>query len=253
MAFFEAMRGPSLSGPGSGLGVEPSAKEASSQLQLQPLGATDPSCGVADRDAGPGAGGKGVQSFPETLCSLLGAWEDRVEKMIGKMDRVIAAVWVGLVQFGLGCGSVLRKLGPGTLRKAGTLRRARFFGKLKPKLKPKISFLGKRPHQLSAQASETPASSSLVTPEIQISPESHTPPSVSAQISPETHIPAPSSSSVMEPPSVVQRSPEIQIPASSPSSVGERPTVDQITPECQSPASSSPSAMVRASVDGVLK
>jgi hypothetical protein len=150
MAFFEAMRGPSLSGPGSGLGVflEPSAKEASSQLQVQPVGAADSSCGAADREAGPGAGGKGVQSTPEALRSLLGAWEDRFEKMIGKMDRVIAAVWVGLVQFGLGCGSVLRNLGP------GTLRRARFFGKLKPKLKPKFSFLGKRPHQLSAQASK---------------------------------------------------------------------------------------------------
>jgi hypothetical protein len=41
MAFFEAMRGPSLSGPGSGLGVflEPMAKEASTQLLVHPVGA----------------------------------------------------------------------------------------------------------------------------------------------------------------------------------------------------------------------
>jgi hypothetical protein len=75
------------------------------------------------------------------------------------------------------------------------------------------------------------------------------PPSVSVQISPESHIMAPSSSSVMERPTVVQISPEIQIPASS-SSVMERPTVDQITPEFQIPASSSPSVLVRANVDG---
>ena len=60
------------------------------------MGAADSSCGVAAWEAGPGAEGKVVQSTPEALRSLLGAWEDRFEKMIGKLDRVIAVVWVGL-------------------------------------------------------------------------------------------------------------------------------------------------------------
>jgi hypothetical protein len=55
------------------------------------------------------------------LHSLLGAWKGRFEKMLGELDRVIAAVWVGLVQFGLGCGSVIRNLGPWALRRAQSL------------------------------------------------------------------------------------------------------------------------------------
>ncbi|GLT54585.1 hypothetical protein SLA2020_277740 [Shorea laevis] len=126
MAFFEAMRGPSPSGPGSGLGdiLEPTVKEASSQLLVHPMGAVGQIRSSPEADNG----GKVVQSTPEALLSILGAGKVRFEKMLGELDRVITAVWVGLIQFGLGCGSFKRKSG------RWALRRAQLFRKVKPKL-----------------------------------------------------------------------------------------------------------------------
>ncbi|GLT54091.1 hypothetical protein SLA2020_273200 [Shorea laevis] len=82
--------------------------------------------------------------------------------MLAELDQVIVAVWVGLAQFGLRCGLVIRNLGPWALRRAQSFRKA----------KPKLRF-AKRPRQYSSiieprstPTSVTSATSLKFTPEV---------------------------------------------------------------------------------------
>lgn len=94
--------------------------------------AVDSSCEVE-------SGGRDVWSISETMHSLLGAWKGRFKKVLGELDQVIVAVWVGLVQLGLGRGPIERNLGTWTLRRAQSCRKA----------KPKMRFFAKGPRQPS--------------------------------------------------------------------------------------------------------
>ncbi|GLT61229.1 hypothetical protein SLA2020_339510 [Shorea laevis] len=120
MAFFEAMRGPSFSGLAIGLGVflEPTAKEATTQMLFIPW----------------------VQPMEKGLIVMLSILlKGRFEKVLGELDQVIVAVWVGLVQLGLSRGPVERNLGTWALRRAQSCRKA----------KPKMRFFAKGPRQPS--------------------------------------------------------------------------------------------------------
>jgi hypothetical protein len=73
------------------------------------------------------------RSNTEALLSLLWAWKGSFENVLGELDRVLTALWAGLVQFGLGCGPIERKMGPWAIKRAQSFRKAKakavFFSK----------------------------------------------------------------------------------------------------------------------------
>jgi hypothetical protein len=93
MAFLEAMRGsPSGSDTRMGVFLESLAEESTDGVGT----------GRAVADSSKAVfGGRVEQSNTEALLSLLRAWKGSFENVLGELDRVLTALWAGLMKFGL--------------------------------------------------------------------------------------------------------------------------------------------------------